>query len=211
MRPADLPPVSRWADRPHGTRLRYLAGCKCVQCRAANSRYETHRLRERAKGRGNGIVPAAPARAHVAALGAKGMGYKRVAAAARVAVSVVALISSGRKTHIRQQTERRILGVRWQPALGARLDAGPTWVLLRELIAAGYPKVRLARWMGQRGPGLQVSRRQVSVRTALKVRALHRRLLAESDDAGPALIHSLSAPDQRGISHNAHPTGAPIS
>ena len=30
-------------SRPHGTRLRYLAGCKCFHCRRANSDYERER------------------------------------------------------------------------------------------------------------------------------------------------------------------------
>ena len=52
----------RGAERPHGTRLRYISGCKCVPCRAANSRYETGRLRARREGDWNGYVDAATSR-----------------------------------------------------------------------------------------------------------------------------------------------------
>ena len=34
-RPPDLPDMS---TRPHGTRSRYVAGCRCDACRAANTR-----------------------------------------------------------------------------------------------------------------------------------------------------------------------------
>ena len=183
MRPSDLPPFSRWATRPHGTRLRYMSGCKCMQCRAANSRHETTRAALRKVGLGNGIVCASAARAHIARLGTRQMGYKQVARVAGVAISVVAAVKAGRKLRIRQETDRRIRAVAWQPALGALVDAGPTWVLLNELIATGYPKRRLAHWLGQRGQGLQVSRRHVKAQTAMCVRALHRRLTAESEVA----------------------------
>lgn len=60
MRPADLPDPSQWADRPHGTRMRYIAGCRCVACRAAHSRVVCHYDRLARTGRGNPLVPAGP-------------------------------------------------------------------------------------------------------------------------------------------------------
>lgn len=180
MRPADMPPVSRWADRPHGTRLRYVSGCRCVPCRAANSRYETRRARLRAQGQWNGLVDAAPARRHILALGTQGMGYKLVADRARVATSVVAAVRAGRKRQIRAATEKALLGVRLELASGALVPAAETWRLLDQLVREGYPKRRLARFLGQRGAGLQVSRDQVTVKTAGRVARLHARLTAEA-------------------------------
>ena len=45
MRPADLPSGD---TRPHGTRSRYVSGCRCDKCRAAN-REAYHKLQEEAK------------------------------------------------------------------------------------------------------------------------------------------------------------------
>lgn len=66
MRPHDLPSAAALAkDKPHGTRLRYMAGCKCMLCRAANSRYETERAAARKNGDWNGLVSAIHARRHI--------------------------------------------------------------------------------------------------------------------------------------------------
>ena len=53
------------ATKPHGTRLKYMGGCKCMLCRAANSRYETERAVARKNGDWNGIVDARAARRHI--------------------------------------------------------------------------------------------------------------------------------------------------
>lgn len=42
------------ASKPHGVRLRYMAGCRCLKCRMANSNYETMRARARKAGDWNG-------------------------------------------------------------------------------------------------------------------------------------------------------------
>lgn len=66
-----LRPVAELAaDRPHGDRLRYMAGCRCKECRAANTAYETQRALARKAGDWNGVVSAARARSHIAVLSA---------------------------------------------------------------------------------------------------------------------------------------------
>lgn len=40
MRPADLPTADHW---PHGVRARYVSGCRCDACRAANTAYARER------------------------------------------------------------------------------------------------------------------------------------------------------------------------
>jgi len=78
------------ADRPHGHRLRYLAGCRCFQCRRSNSDYERERQAARAAGDWNGLVDADRARRHLRALARQGVGRRMVAAASDVALSVIA-------------------------------------------------------------------------------------------------------------------------
>src|SRR5688572_24739280 len=83
--------------REHGDRLRYMAGCRCTPCRAANSRYETERLRARKNGDWNGCVPAAKARAHLLKLSRRGVGTRAIADASGVARSILRAVARGEK------------------------------------------------------------------------------------------------------------------
>ncbi len=138
----------------------------------------------------NGLVDARPARDHMRRLSAAGVGYKAVAAASDVAPVVLWAVNTGRKRHIRRDTERRILEIDERAKSdGAKVDARPTRALLRDLLAEGYTKGRIARMLGSATPALQIGTRdQVTLRTAAKVARLHRQHIGEveaveSDDA----------------------------
>ena len=160
------------ATNRHGTRSRYIAGCKCLLCRAANSRYSSERERLRKAGDTRDIVPALAARAHILRLAKKGIGYKQVSAAASVAISIMAQIRNGKRLRIRQSTERAILAVD-ESARGdaALIPAGPTWRKLNDLIERGFTKTQLGAWLGSTAkvPSLQVNARRITARTAMKV------------------------------------------
>jgi hypothetical protein len=165
------------AARPHGDRLRYVGGCRCAECRMANNAYEKVRAAARKAGDWNGIVDAAPARAHLAELSKRGVGRRVVADVAAVASTVLQEIVAGRKTRIRARTARSILAVTERAAADrAYIDAGPTWELLDELIDDGYTKTELAIALGRQTRALQLSRRGVTVRNAYDVAKLHERL-----------------------------------
>jgi hypothetical protein len=169
--------VAELADgRPHGTRLRYLAGCKCFQCRRANSDYERQRQAARLAGDWNGIVDAAPARRHMAALSRAGVGRRAVRAATDVADTVLQDIRAGRRLRIRARTERKIMAV----TAAARSDhslvpAKKTWRLITELLHDGYSKRQLAKRLGY-ADALQFSRDRVTAKNELRVSVLHRKL-----------------------------------
>lgn len=179
-RPADLPRREYFQQLPCGTRAKYIgAGCRCMRCRAANSRYETARAAARRRGEWNGLVPAAAVRDHLRSLSQQGVGRRAVSAACGVAKSSLADIRTGRKTQLRADTARRILAVdRACIADGALVDARPTWRRIRRLQREGYPAFRLTRLLGYRGQGLQFGRRQVTARIELKVARFCRMLLA---------------------------------
>ncbi|EQD38297.1 hypothetical protein B2A_11520, partial [mine drainage metagenome] len=149
-----LRPVAELAERrPHGDRLRYMAGCRCLPCRCANARYEQQRLAARRRGEWNGLVPAGPVRAHLRKLSAAGVGYKTAADAASVARSGVEKIVLGQRRKIRAQTAKRLLAV--TPAARAdhsTVPAGRTWRLINQLLEEGFSKARLARELGMRTP-----------------------------------------------------------
>ena len=146
------------ATNPHGTRLKYMGGCKCMLCRAANSRYETERAVARKNGDWNGIVDARAARRHILKLSKAGVGYKSVADAASVAHTVVAEIRAGRRLRIRQRTERSILAVTKTAYAGvALIDADPTWKKINTLLDEGFTKSELARtsWVENTSPSVR--------------------------------------------------------
>lgn len=143
----------------------------------ANCAYEKSRAAARKAGDWNGIVDAAPARAHLAALSGDGVGRRTVGDVAGVSDSVLTEIIAGRKTRIRARTERAILVVTVAAAADrALIDAGPTWVLLDELIADGYSKSAIAAALGYKTRALQLNRNQVTVRNAYEVERLYEQL-----------------------------------
>ena len=161
---------------PHGRRARYMAGCRCLLCRAAHSRYNCERERAVAEGRANPLVSAEAARAHLAKLSAAGVGYKSAAAAANVAKSVVFGIITGRRRNIRRETEERLLAVDATcVGDGALVDARPTWRILDGLIREGYTKRQLAAWLGV-GQSIQFRRDRITARNAAKVERMARLL-----------------------------------
>lgn len=165
------------ATKPHGTRIRYVGGCRCDACRAANSAYERIRQKARREGDWNGVVDAGNARAHLRKLSRQGVGKNAVAAASDVPRSVIHEIRLGRKPRIRARTERRILAVTKAMASDrALVSAARTWRLLEDLLEEGYRKGMIARRLGYRGYGIQLSRGQVTVRNAARVERLHREL-----------------------------------
>lgn len=165
------------AGRPHGDRLRYMAGCRCFDCRRSNTAYEASRKLARAAGDWNGMVPADKARAHLQQLSAIGVGRRAVAAAGDVSATILANIIAGRRVNIRARTERAILQVNAAAAADhARVDAKATWKMLNALIADGHTKGSLALRLGSNTPILQLQKDFVTVRSAHLVERMYDQL-----------------------------------
>lgn len=156
MRPTDLRAASSFTDRPHGTRLRYISGCKCVPCRAANSRYETARARARFYGDRRGLVSAKRVRTHIEKLSAAGVGYKHVAKVAGMSPTTLWSYKTGKRTKLRAHHAKRILAVKaGQVAAGSRVASGPTLERLHWLREEGFTNAEVARRLGLKRPALQ--------------------------------------------------------
>lgn len=164
------------AGFPHGSRARYVGErCRCDDCRRANREYAAARARARAEGDTGELVDAGPARAHLEALAAQGVGRRAVAAACDVALSVLLDVRRGRKLRVRASTARRILAVdAGAISDGGRVPAGATRTALRELLRAGLTKTEIARRLGSAAkvPSLQLVARHVTAKNALKVQKL---------------------------------------
>jgi hypothetical protein len=193
MRPIDLPThfeLITKKPRPHGTRLRYMSGCKCHPCRAANSRYEAERLAARKAGDWNGLVLTSRARDHIFKLRGQGVGYKRVAIVAGVSKTVIANIISGRKKKIRGRTERKILRVKPTAISQAvLLPAAPFWKLINELRKEfGYSKAHIASLiLGKKAKSLQLNQRLITAKNAFRIIRLHEKLTYREPLAKPTI------------------------
>ncbi len=165
------------ASRPHGHRLRYLAGCRCRDCRRSNSLYESARAKARKNGDWNGLVSAARTRRHLFKLSRRGIGRRAVAIAADVSQSMICAIKSKRKKQIRARSERKILSVTAADACDhSFVPARRTWKLIRMLKTEGYTTAQLARSLGYSRAVLQLSKTRVLVRNAFRVERLYRQL-----------------------------------
>lgn len=165
------------ANRPCGDRLRYVGGCRCDACRAANAAYERERIKARAAGDWNGLVPAGRAKKHMRNLTSQGVGRRAIAAASDVSETVLTAIRNGRKRQIRARSERAILAVTVAMASDhALVSAVGTWLRIRELLEEGYTEAFIAKELGYRRRYLQLGKDQVTVRNANEVEQLHRRL-----------------------------------
>jgi hypothetical protein len=167
------------AKYPHGTRMRYMGGCKCIPCRAANSRYETQRSALRRAGLDNGLTCADRAREHLLNLSKKGIGRRCVSEAAGVAHSIVSMIKNGKRKQIRKDTERRILAINViNAAKGATLiDARPCWRLIKKLLKEGFTKKSIAKILGYKTGAIQLNKKRVIVRNAIRVKHLYDKVM----------------------------------
>ncbi len=166
-------------NKPHGTRMKYLGGCRCLPCRGAYSQYETDRQREiKETGRRTGVVSARRAREHLLELSKNGVGRRSVHHASGVADSILHEIKLGRRERIFAKTEHRILQVD-ESAKGAAgiIPAGPTWKLINELLEEGYTKSYLAKRLGRKVPALQIHKERVTVRIAVEIERLHHTIM----------------------------------
>lgn len=170
------------ARRPHGDRLRYMGGCRCDECRAANAAYERERNQARNDGDWNGIVPADGARKHLRWLSNHGIGRRSVAAACDVAETVLVDILSGSKKRIRARTERLIMAVTTDAAADrSRIDAGPTWKLINELLGVGYTRGDIALKLGYARAALQFKKDRITARNAFEVARVHALMINSPD------------------------------
>jgi hypothetical protein len=171
-----LRPVEELAsNRPHGDRLKYMAGCRCVPCRAANSRYETERAAARKRGEWNGLVSAAKARNHLLKLQRAGIGRRTISDISGICQTQIIKIRSGERKKIRKQTEAKLLMVTTAATGAARLiPAAPTWALIRRLVETeGFTEKEIAQRMGYKNPTLQFRTDRITAKTAMKVRRFY--------------------------------------
>ena len=185
------------ARHQHGTATAYkLDLCGCTPCRVAITNAERRRRLNLHIGAAPTRIDATEVLEHVRALGAQGLGYKRVAQLAGVAPSTVAKIinrdpsrADGRpQKRVRPDIAEKILGVRASLDTvtdGASIDATGTRRRLQALHARGWSRRALAVRLGMEHNALRLAftNGTVSGRLARAVRDLYEELW---DQAPPA-------------------------
>jgi len=181
LRPMDLPSAFKLgAEKPHGTRLRYMSGCKCLLCRAANSRYECERAAARRAGQWNGLVSASVAKRHIRKLSRAGIGRRSISASCDVGMTTIQEIKTGRKLQIRKATEAAILRVDKDAISGGSIiQAKRAWKLIDRLLREGFSKAELARRLGLNSPAIQFRKDRITARSAMRIERFYNRIISE--------------------------------
>lgn len=176
------------ARHVHGTVTAYVRDkCRCRPCRDAVNAAKKARYRAACYGLPTGKTDAAPARAHIRALMADGVGFKTIAALAGVPTSTVSSILYGRPNickpykRISDDTAARILAVRPDIRHVSRyhiIDSTGTLRRLQALAAIGWSQAELGARLNIKQQNLSVLMTQprCSVGFARKVQALYDRL-----------------------------------
>ena len=175
----------------HGTKACYgLDRCRCLPCCNAISVYEQDRKKRNAYGRSN-LIDAGPARAHVAALMAAGVGAKTISARSGVAHGALWRLMYGKtrpdgtqipSRRITRATADRLLALHPDDgtllADGARVDGTGTRRRLQALACLGWSIGRLAADTGLDRQALDQAMRggQVVARNARAVAAAYEQL-----------------------------------
>lgn len=171
--------------RAHGTHTCFVwgtepgcipgRGCRCDECRAANSAYE----RERKQRTEPAYVGAEPVREHLAYLSSHGVGWKTVARAGGLSPSTVWKIlygapGRGPSKRVRKATADALLSVTLDAGRpGSLIDAAPTWETISTLLGRGWTKRAIAQAIGTGDEnGLQLRRTTITRANAAKIRAL---------------------------------------
>lgn len=134
-----------------------MSGCRCDECRKANREHARARALAKVFGKTNRLVSADRARKHLDYLSKKGIGRRSVQDIAGVGDTTLQEIRSGKKTHIREQTEATILAVTSEVVTEAMLVSGRGVLatLERLRVHEGWTHKELARRLGYKGNALQ--------------------------------------------------------
>lgn len=153
-----------------GTRSKYSAGCRCSDCRTANTEYEKERARARKAGEWNGLVDAEPVRLHLIALERKGIGSRTVCDYTGLGRTLVVEVKAGRKKRIRRMNAQALLAVDTACFSGGTLvSAKGVWKDIRWLIDEGFTIPQIAKRLGYKSPTIQFGKKKVTGRTKVKV------------------------------------------
>lgn len=160
----------------HGTRTRYVTGCRCEPCRTAHRDYnrewdrQKRRISYGLEERHEPYVDASEAITHLHWLSSQGVGKRTIAKASGIGLTSISEFINGTRTRARQQTIDRILAVgTHRIADGSTIDARPAWALINDLLELGVTKRRIAKAIGAKTPALQINRQRIKPETMRRI------------------------------------------
>ena len=171
--------------RPHGTRSRYVDGCRCDRCREANRLYYHQRKRH-----GTDLIDAGEARRIIQRLRNRGVGIRRLAHLTGLRRSTLQNIAAGRTRRVHPDTLRRLTDTFPIPADSTLVDATETLRRVKWLLTHGVTKRDISQHLGHRNPRsrLQIAKRgQVHRRTAQAIADLYFQHQRPEPERGPIL------------------------
>ena len=179
-------------DTPHGTRTGYVKGCLCDDCTQANADENAAREeRVRAGLPSTDWVDAGPARGHLLVLFGQGATRNALDRATGLSPKTIENLIDRVTKRVTPLTEQTVLACTMEAVRrasadmpGIRVDAGPTWELIDDLTARGWPASWIAREAGL-GRAIQLARDTITAVNARRIRDLHAR------------VGTLSAPPRR--------------
>lgn len=179
MRPIALKPAAELAaGKPHGVRLKYIAGCRCLPCRAAHARYMRERAALRRAGQSNVLVSADAARMHLLELSKRKVGLDAASAASDVSRTLLSTIRSGVHKKIRKSTESRILNIdEFAVSDGAYLPSFQSRKQVAYLCSEGFTKEELARRVGVSLNVIQMKWPHIRASTAARIDRFYRLIM----------------------------------
>jgi hypothetical protein len=159
--------------RECGTRAKYSAGCRCFDCKRANTEYEKARAKARKEGDWNGLIDAKPVRLHLKALSRKGIGTRTICEYTGLGRTLVTKVKSGQRLKIRKRNADLLLAVDTSCITGGTLiSAKPVWRDIDWLLNEGFTRAEIAKRLGYKMPSLQIGKKKVTGRTRVKVQRL---------------------------------------
>lgn len=182
---------------PHGTIARHKSRthpCDCQRCTTASREYDNNRRRQIAYGRWQPYTDAAPARAHVLHLMRQGMGRKRIAHAAGVADSALAVLLYGRGNRpptrrMEPRVAERVLAVELDLSDGRQIPIVGTLRRVHALTAIGWSFSEQARRVGVTSAAYRLRLRghAITVAAARDVAVLYEQLCGTPNTAAGSL------------------------
>lgn len=167
----------------HGKRSMYRLGCRCDDCRAANTKYERNRAQVKAAGAPpNAIVSAETARAHLLALSSEGVGRVRISELSGVAESRVHGIRKGTIERIHENTEAALLAVHKEvPTDWTLVASTAARAMVAELREEGFTSAELARRLGyNEGHRFRITTKLITKQTEDRITAFYKMIMEEA-------------------------------
>jgi hypothetical protein len=173
------------AYKIHGTRSRYAYGCRCAECRKANTKYQQVRKTEAAKGKRR-TIEADAVQKHLSRLGEQGYGVRIVAQVTGLNHGHLHRIRHAKKPIQRKTADKilRVTSYECRRCLGF-VPIEPTRQMVNDLLDHGYEREEIARQLGYKGRSLHFlynnKSGKITVLTEMAVRRVYNQLMHNLD------------------------------